>query len=518
MHYHSVAGTAVVVAFYLRLRIVNAQACAAGPAQEINGNWYCSEVDAISYANFPGTGYYNKVTDMDESTGECTTERYNYSGSLSPLDEELSLHIRGPTWLKQVAVYTLDTSSSNKRNRRRSAHGHRHGGGHQDLHKHRDELEEVQEHSHKHKKAKRSVGQMVSATIDGQVVSWTNVYAGPGVSTGLSAPVAAQEYDVNDSTPDATTYESYEEVVTISTTVTLSGAMGPTRAISDMRIATEVALSVEPSSAVPSSVVTSSLEAPTVVVSSSTTSAPAVSASWTRQAYYNAADGTSQGITFLNHFGGENGVPGTSAGGPAFGISLSYASSDGQSGAASSQVLSDSMIEDDVEVIVLSDKSCDDGGCGYTRPGGVAYHGFPGSYKLFLIEFSMPSTNRTGFNADMPAIWLMNAQIPLTSQYGENPDCSCWTSGCGEFDIFEILDSGNFRCKSTLHMAPAGGSSDWFLRPMENSVTAAVVFHGSSEVVSIRVLEQGQAFEESLEGSVVDRWVEERSSVFDMAS
>ena len=31
------------------------------------------------------------------------------------------------------------------------------------------------------------------------------------------------------------------------------------------------------------------------------------------------------------------------------------------------------MIEDDVEVILLSDKSCDDGGCGYMRPGGVAY-------------------------------------------------------------------------------------------------------------------------------------------------
>lgn len=67
-------------------------------------------------------------------------------------------------------------------------------------------------------------------------------------------------------------------------------------------------------------------------------------------------------------------------------------------------------------------------------------------------------------------------------------------------------------------MAPAGGSSDWFQRPMGGSVTAAVVFHGSSEVVSIRVLEQGQAFEESLEGSVVDGWVEERSTLFDMAS
>lgn len=56
-----------------------------------------------------------------------------------------------------------------------------------------------------------------------------------------------------------------------------------------------------------------------------------------------------------------------------FGTSLSYASSDGQSGAASPQVLSNAMIEDDTEVIIMTDQSCDDGGCGYTRPGGVAH-------------------------------------------------------------------------------------------------------------------------------------------------
>lgn len=36
----------------------------------------------------------------------------------------------------------------------------------------------------------------------------------------------------------------------------------------------------------------------------------------------------------------------------------------------------------------------------------------------------MPLTNSATFNGDMPAIWLLNAQIPLTSQYGTNPECS----------------------------------------------------------------------------------------------
>ena len=56
-----------------------------------------------------------------------------------------------------------------------------------------------------------------------------------------------------------------------------------------------------------------------------------------------------------------------------FGASLSYASSDGKSAAASPQTLANKMIEDNVEVIVMSDKNCEDGGCGYTRPGGVNY-------------------------------------------------------------------------------------------------------------------------------------------------
>lgn len=43
------------------------------------------------------------------------------------------------------------------------------------------------------------------------------------------------------------------------------------------------------------------------------------------------------------------------------------------------------MLQDDVEVIILSDKSCDDGGCGYTRPGGVAYR-TPSPFPLILIN------------------------------------------------------------------------------------------------------------------------------------
>ena len=90
--------------------------------------------------------------------------------------------------------------------------------------------------------------------------------------------------------------------------------------------------------------------------------------------------------------------------------------------------------------------------CGFVRPGSVAYRlspnfcyvfmhtltvvsdGFDGADKVFLMEFSMPMDGTSGFNADMPAIWMLNAQIPRTLQYG-NAACSCWESGCGEFDV-----------------------------------------------------------------------------------
>ena len=48
--------------------------------------------------------------------------------------------------------------------------------------------------------------------------------------------------------------------------------------------------------------------------------------------------------------------------------------------------------------------------------------GWEGDEKAFFFEFSMPSDGTTGFNADMPALWMLNAEIPRTLQYGK-PEC-----------------------------------------------------------------------------------------------
>lgn len=69
---------------------VNADLCSVG-SEEIGGNWYCQAVTAITYTGLGGSGSYNKVTDMDSTTGACSSEAQGYSGSIAPLDEEVCI-------------------------------------------------------------------------------------------------------------------------------------------------------------------------------------------------------------------------------------------------------------------------------------------------------------------------------------------------------------------------------------------------------------------------------------------
>lgn len=196
-----------------------------------------------------------------------------------------------------------------------------------------------------------------------------------------------------------------------------------------------------------------------------------------------------------------------------FGNSLSYASSNAQSGSASSEILQDTTIPSNTEFVIMTDKDCSGDSCGYYRPGSVAKRecfstfdhgfqsltlradGFSGASKVFLFEFSMPSDGTTGFNADMPALWFLNANIPRTLQYG-NPTCSSWTTGGGEFDILEILDSGNTRGKSTFHGNIAGGDSAYFNRPTGAPIKLAVVM--SDYKATIKTLDDSYDFSQSL--------------------
>lgn len=382
---------------------------------------------------------------MDSTRGTCTSSPVGYSGSMAPFDEEVSMHFRGPMNLKQFAVYTPSAAPSKAKLARRTAHerrhAHAHGHGHAHLHHARDAAA----------KEKRAVGDMVTAVINGQAVSWINEY-------------------------DGDTAPTYADTSAASLAASTASASAPDAYIS--ADSSSAASSVASASAYSSS--------------SSFDDDSSSSGGWIRQAYYDASAGTSEGLVFLNHQGGS----GSGVFDYMFGNSLSYASTDGCSGVSAPTVLEDCTLASHTEVVIMSDKKCSDGeGCGFSRDGTVAYHGFDGASKAFFFEFGMPDSGEIATNiydpVNMPAIWMLNAQIPRTLQYGQ-ADCSCWTSGCGEFDIFEVLAAGDTRCKSTLHGNIAGGDSDYFERPVTGTIKAALLLYKDN--MHIKIIDNSTEF------------------------
>ncbi|KAF1810645.1 hypothetical protein P152DRAFT_366171, partial [Eremomyces bilateralis CBS 781.70] len=232
---------------------------------------------------------------------------------------------------------------------------------------------------------------------------------------------------------------------------------------------------------------------------------PSSGGDFERVAYFNMDDGQSEGITFLNNMGGQgSGVFDT-----VFGNSLSYANSDATGGSSDSQTLTKAL-KSNQEVVLMSDKECN-GDCGFVREGTVAYHGWGGASKIFVAEFDMPDDGSSGFNMNMPAYWHLNAKISRTAQYN---GCSCWPK-CGEFDVAEVLDSGNNRCKSTLHGFKSGGNSDYFERPTSGAVTYVVVYDDDN--ITIKEVSDF-SYPGSLSSSEVGKYCEEsdETSVFNL--
>ncbi|CEP64432.1 Toh1p LALA0_S11e03972g [Lachancea lanzarotensis] len=164
------------------------------------------------------------------------------------------------------------------------------------------------------------------------------------------------------------------------------------------------------------------------------------SSSWNRVAYFDASSQTGENVTFLTKAGTDS---------PVLGQALTFAGSDGVSSSKTAAYLAnDNLIKSDQEYTIFSNVSCPKSStknsCGVYRKGIPAFHGFEADTKMFLFDFEMPTETQNNGSSfkyyDMPAIWLLNDQIPRTSQYPTNANCSCWASGCGEFDIFEVMN------------------------------------------------------------------------------
>lgn len=63
----------------------------AGTAHEVDGNWYCAEVEKILYRNISQSGTYNHTKHIDVANGICNHEPVSYPGNgpLTPLFGEV---------------------------------------------------------------------------------------------------------------------------------------------------------------------------------------------------------------------------------------------------------------------------------------------------------------------------------------------------------------------------------------------------------------------------------------------
>lgn len=122
-----------------------------------------------------------------------------------------------------------------------------------------------------------------------------------------------------------------------------------------------------------------------------------------------------------------------------------------------------------------------------------------------MDHYDNTGTNQ-GLLSDAPAWWFLNADVPRILQYGSdrnNVPCSCWSTGCGEFDAFEVLARGEERAKSTLHRQGnlEGGDSNYFRRPVGRRQKWAVILKGFN--ITVTALPDNFDFGASLTDEVV---------------
>ncbi|KAF2400411.1 hypothetical protein EJ06DRAFT_556723 [Trichodelitschia bisporula] len=488
----------IVAVAFLAMALCKADGAGAG-CMEIAGNQYCNEVKQVLYNAVGGSGSYQKVTNMDSTTGQCTQELQQFSGPMAPFDEDLSIHLRGPLKLRSFAVFKPGEKQAEKR----SVH-------------HADKKHAFKRKHHRH--IKKDVGDMVTATINGKIVSWKNSYDGTPV-TGPQVITATINGKVVSWTnqpapglvaPPVGNGESYGNgqacpAPSTSTITTFVPATPDTSAHHPASPAPEAPKVVPAPPPPPASNIS---PAPPVAPSSrvSSVASPAPHGDqWARVAYFNSDEKISNGMVYLNNLGGQ----GSGVWDKKFGNSLSYASEDGKAAANGPQLFAGEL-DSNTELGIFSDQLCDDG-CGFVRPKTVAYKGFAGPEKAFFFDFMMPGDpNSGGRNSDKPAIWALNAQIPRVGEYLNDPACSCWTSGCGEVDIFEVLDPGNNRCTTTLHSFANGGTPNFFSRPTSKYLKVAVLFHNNS--ITIKVLDDSFEFGSVIDASQIDEIAEKSTA------
>ncbi|KAL3661146.1 hypothetical protein V7S43_013755 [Phytophthora oleae] len=237
--------------------------------------------------------------------------------------------------------------------------------------------------------------------------------------------------------------------------------------------------------------------------------------SWSRVSSYSRQDGTVDNLTFMNNKNVD--YTGKGQHGP-----QGYASADGKSKADEPTVFAGELCEatdpskigagpgisTGAEINIMTGEKCDDQCLGYH--GDNDYKGWNGGKKAFVTEVKMPQ----GATPNQPAIWMLNAQVLHSNQYGCNCRGMGSVGGCGELDIAEVIETNNARDKVTTHyyfydgsiLSPAG---DNFAPRSYDSTTVYVTLIDDSSDGLVKIVElESFDFTQTELGSLYQQLVE----------
>ncbi|KAG7387561.1 hypothetical protein PHYPSEUDO_013955 [Phytophthora pseudosyringae] len=218
---------------------------------------------------------------------------------------------------------------------------------------------------------------------------------------------------------------------------------------------------------------------------------------WTKKSSYDASAGTQENMVFLNNLN----IDYTGASSSPQG----YSTADGSATATASTIFGGSLadasdasvtgggpcVSTGCEVNIMTETSCaDEDGClGYYDD--MGFHGWDGGMKMFVAKVDMP----TGSTANLPAIWMLNAQVVRASQYGCNCRGEGSEGGCGELDVAEVIETNTAQDKVSTHYyfydgSVSPGGDNYAARPTDSSVTYVIIFDNSGEGV-VKIIELG---------------------------
>lgn len=235
--------------------------------------------------------------------------------------------------------------------------------------------------------------------------------------------------------------------------------------------------------------------------------------SWDRVSWYENG-GNAENMVFLNNHNIDysgGGSPEGFATADGTGTATQSTPFSGSLAAASNPYGSSIYAEDKTgaEVHIMTSKQCGVDGVECTGAydnDGTAFQGWTGAKKLFITKVDMPE----GGAPNVPAIWMLNAQITRSGQY----QCNCRgvgpAGGCGELDIAEVLEKDTSVVATHYYFYDGSvnpGNDRFAARPTDAPTTYITIIDESYGVKIIEIGADDFDFTSaSISNEVVQQW------------